>query len=283
MSAHSQPTSTTVKKITAPMIRSKKGKEKIACLTAYDYPMARWCDEAGVDVILVGDSLANIIYGESTTLPITMDIMLAHTRAVSRAVKRALVVADMPFLSYQVSKEEAVRNAGRFLKESGAEAIKLEGGMEMEETISAIVRAGIPVMAHIGLTPQSVHAMGGYKMHGKTPSEREVLMENALAVERAGAFSVVLECVEATLAAEITQALSIPTIGIGSGPNSGSASIDGQILVTHDLLGLTEGRTPKFVEPTGAFRAPLVEAIATYVERTKNIDYTPDLSGTQNV
>ncbi len=258
-----------LKKVTVPQIRAKKGKEKIACLTAYDYPMARWCDEAGVDLILVGDSLANVIYGETTTLPVTMEIMLAHTRAVSRGAKRALVVADLPFLSYQISKEEAIRNAGRFLKESGAEAIKLEGGLEMEETIAAIVRAGIPVMAHIGLTPQSVHALGGFKIQGKTPSERDVILENARAVERAGAFSVVLECVESALSLEVTRTLSIPTIGIGAGPNSGQDSADGQILVTHDLLGLTEGKAPKFVEPTGQFRAPLIEAIQAYVTRTK--------------
>jgi 3-methyl-2-oxobutanoate hydroxymethyltransferase len=258
-----------IKKVTTKTIRAKKGKEKIACLTAYDYPMARYCEDAGVDVVLVGDSLGNVIHGEPSTLPVTMDMMLLHTRAVARAVKRSLLVADLPFLSYHASAEQAVMNAGRFLKESYAEAVKLEGGLEMEPIIAAIVRAGIPVMAHIGLTPQSVHAMGGYRMHGKTPSEREVLIENAKAVERAGAFSVVLECIEENVAREITELLKIPTIGIGSGN-----ATDGQILVTHDLLGLTVGpdgtsKVPSFVAQTGQFRAPITEAIKTYVLRTK--------------
>ena len=260
---------TELKKITTKTLRAKKGKEKIACLTAYDYPMARYCEDAGVDVVLVGDSLGNVIYGEPSTLPVTMEMMILHTRAVSRALKRALLVADLPFLSYHASPEQAVMNAGRFLKEAYAEAVKLEGGIEMESIIAALVRAGIPVMAHIGLTPQSIHAMGGYRMHGKTPSEREVLIENAKAVERAGAFSVVLECVEESVALEITKLLSIPTIGIGAGH-----STDGQILVTHDLLGLTVGqdgtsRVPSFVAQTGQFRAPITDAIKTYVTRTK--------------
>jgi len=257
---------TATKKVTTRSLRLKKGKEKIACLTAYDYPMASWCEAAGVDVILVGDSLGNVIYGEPSTLPVTMDMMVLHTRAVSRAMKRALLVADMPFLSYQTSIEDAVRNAGRLLKESYAEAVKLEGGLEMESTIAAITRAGIPVMAHIGLTPQSVHAMGGYRTHGKTPSERDVLIENAKAVERAGAFAVVLECIEENVAREITELLSIPTIGIGAGN-----ATDGQILVTHDMLGLTAGgKVPNFVNPTGNFAAPITDAIRTYVNRTKH-------------
>jgi 3-methyl-2-oxobutanoate hydroxymethyltransferase len=258
-----------LKKITTKTIRARKGHEKIVCLTAYDYPMARYCEDAGVEVVLVGDSLGNVIYGEPSTLPVTMEMMLLHTRAVARAVKRALLVADLPFLSYHGSPEQAVMNAGRFLKESYAEAVKLEGGLEMEQTIAAIVRAGIPVMAHIGLTPQSVHAMGGYRMHGKTPSEREVLIENAKAVERAGAFSVVLECIEESVAKEITALLKIPTIGIGSGN-----ATDGQILVTHDLLGLTVGpdgtsRVPSFVVQTGQFRAPITDALKMYVNRTQ--------------
>jgi 3-methyl-2-oxobutanoate hydroxymethyltransferase len=252
------------KTITAVEIRTLKGKRAIACLTAYDYATARWCSEAQVDVLLVGDSLANVVYGESSTLPVTMDTMIGHSRAVSKGAGQCLVVGDLPFLSYQVSIEDAIRNAGRFLKEGGAHAVKLEGGLEMENTIAAIVRTGIPVMAHIGLTPQSIHAMGGYKMHGKTAAERDVLLANAQAVTRAGAFAVVLECVEESLAAEITASISIPTIGIGSGNGC-----DGQILVTQDLLGLTEGRVPKFVNPTGAFRAPIVEAIRAYVQRTQ--------------
>jgi 3-methyl-2-oxobutanoate hydroxymethyltransferase len=254
-----------VKKITAPEIKTRKGREKIACLTAYDYHTARWCDEAGLDVLLVGDSLANVVYGHQSTLPVTMDTMLAHCKAVSLGAGHCLVVGDLPFLSYQVSTSDAVKNAGRFLKEAGAGAVKLEGGVEMESTISAITRAGIPVMAHIGLTPQSIHAMGGYFIHGKTDHEREVLLESAKAVTRAGAFAVVLECVEEKLAKEITASIGIPTIGIGSGKQC-----DGQILVTHDLLGLTEGRVPSFVEPLASLREPIVDALKKYVERTRS-------------
>ena len=196
-----------------------------------------------------------------------MDDMLRHTRAVSKAATRALVVGDMPFMSYQVSIEEAVRNAGRFLKEAGAHAVKLEGGTEMADTIRAITRAGIPVMALIGLTPQSIQALGNYRMHGKSEVEQEYLLQSAAAVAEAGAFSVVLECVVPTLATRITKVIAIPTIGIGSG--SGAATCDGQVLVTQDLLGLTAGRTPSFVQAEARLRDELQAAVARYFVRTK--------------
>ncbi len=257
----------TRKRVTAPSVKAMKGVEQIAMLTAYDYPTAFFLDECGVDVLLVGDSLAMVVYGEPNTLSITMDDMLRHTRAVSKAATRALVVGDMPFMSYQVSIEEAVRNAGRFLKEAGAHAVKLEGGTEMADTIRAITRAGIPVMAHIGLTPQSIQALGNYRMHGKSEVEQEYLLQSAAAVAEAGAFSVVLECVVPTLATRITKVIAIPTIGIGSG--SGAATCDGQVLVTQDLLGLTAGRTPSFVQAEARLRDELQAAVARYVVRTK--------------
>lgn len=252
------------KPVTVPWIQSQKGKSKLTMLTAYDYPTASILDEAGVDMLLVGDSLATVIYGEPNTLSVTMEDMLRHTKAVARAAKRALVIGDMPFMSYQVSREQAVTNAGRFIKEAQAQAVKLEGGTEMCDVIAAITRAGIPVCAHIGLTPQSINAMGGYRMHGKTSAERTYLLESAKAVAEAGAFAVVLECVEAGLAAEITAAIEIPTVGIGA-----SDACDAQVLVVHDLVGLTAGRVPKFVTPTAALRAPFVEAARAFVERTK--------------
>jgi 3-methyl-2-oxobutanoate hydroxymethyltransferase len=198
-----------------------------------------------------------------------MDDMLRHTRAVSRGTTRALVIGDMPFMSYQVSAIEAVRNAGRFLKEAGAHAVKLEGGLEMADTIRAICRAGIPVMAHIGLTPQSIQAMGGYRMHGKSDAEQDYLVQSAHAVADAGAFAVVLECVVPELAQRITKAVSIPTIGIGSGTVG-----DGQVLVTQDLLGLTAGRTPSFVQPEARLSEELRAGVARYVARTKGVGTT---------
>lgn len=255
----------TTKPVTVPWIRSQKGKEKFTMLTAYDYPTAVLLDEAGIDVLLVGDSVATVIYGEPNTLGVTMEDMLRHTKAVARGARRALVVGDMPFMSYQVSIEQAVANAGRFLKEAGAQAVKLEGGTEMADTIRAITRAGIPVCAHIGLTPQAVNAMGGYRMHGKSEDERRYLVESAHAVAQAGAFSVVLECVEPQLAAEITREIAIPTIGIGSG-----IECDAQVLVTHDLVGLTAGHVPKFVAPLASLKSPLKEAAQNYIKRTKS-------------
>ena len=255
----------TTKAVTVPWIRSQKGKEKLTMLTAYDYPTALVLDEAGIDMLLVGDSVATVMYGEPNTLSVTMDDMIRHTRAVTRAAKRALVIGDLPFMSYQVSRELAVMNAGRFLKEAGAQAVKLEGGTEMADTIRAITVAGIPVCAHIGLTPQSINAMGTYRMHGKTNEERQYLLDSAYAVAAAGAFAVVLECVDATLAAEITRAIKIPTVGIGAGN-----ACDAQVLVINDLVGLTAGRVPKFVSPLANLKDPLKEAVQAYIARTKS-------------
>jgi len=217
----------------------KKRGEAIVMITAYDYPSARLVDEA-VDLILVGDTLGMVVLGYETTVPVTMDEMLHHVKAVARGAKRSLVVADMPFMSYQTSPEEALRNAGRFLKEAGAQAVKLEGGVDMADTVRTITAAGIPVMGHIGLTPQSVHQFGGWKVQGKTAQTAIKLMHDALALERAGAFAVVLELVPAPLAALIGKRLRVPTIGIGAG-----AGCDGQVQVYHDILGLFEDFVPK--------------------------------------
>jgi 3-methyl-2-oxobutanoate hydroxymethyltransferase len=236
-------------KITVPELLQRKASaaaspenfKKIVCLTAYDYPTARLLDEAGVDVILVGDSLAMVVLGHDSTLPVTIDEMLHHARAVRRGTKRALVVADMPFGSYHSDTAESLRNAVRFVKEAGAEAVKVEGGERRLELIARLTEAEIPVMGHIGLTPQSVNALGGYRVQGKTVDSAEQLLRDARAVEAAGAFAVVLEAVPRELATQITRELRIPTIGIGAGPDC-----DGQILVVHDLLGLTFEQTPKF-------------------------------------
>jgi 3-methyl-2-oxobutanoate hydroxymethyltransferase len=217
----------------------KEKGEKIVALTAYDYPMARLVDASGVHMILVGDSLGMVVQGHTSTLPVTMDEMIYHTKIVSRAASHALVVGDMPFMSYQTGLETAVANAGRFIKEAGASAVKLEGGASVCGVIQAITHAGISVQAHIGLTPQSVHQMGGYRVQ----RDEDRLLADALEVEAAGAFSVVLEGIPAHIAETITQQLKIPTIGIGAGP-----SCDGQILVIHDLLGLTDRHVPKFVK-----------------------------------
>jgi len=242
----------------------KAEKKKITMLTSYDYPFTRILDEAGVDVILVGDSAGNVIAGYANTLPVTMEEMLYHTRAVSRGCKRALLVGDMPFMSYQTSLEEAKRNAGRFLKEAGAEAVKLEGGANMAEVIRAIVEIDIPVMAHIGLTPQSIHRMGGYRVQGRDEMQRKQLMADARAVQEAGAFSVVLECVPASLAREITRELTIPTIGIGAG-----LDCDGQVLVIHDLLGLLGDFRPKFVKRYVNLQEIISRAVGEYLEEVR--------------
>lgn len=235
-------------KVTVPGLLQRKSaatlssqKQKITCLTAYDYPTSRLLDEAGVDVLLVGDSLAMVVLGHESTLPVTIDEMLHHTRAVRRGTKRALVVADMPYGTYHGDVAESVRNAVRFVKEGGAEAVKIEGGERRLELISRLTEAEIPVMGHVGLTPQSVNALGGYKVQGKTQNAAEQVLRDARAVEAAGAFAVVLEALPRELAAQITADLRIPTIGIGAGPDC-----DGQILVVHDMLGLTFGPAPKF-------------------------------------
>ncbi|GBD27318.1 3-methyl-2-oxobutanoate hydroxymethyltransferase [bacterium HR30] len=252
-------------KITVPEIRARKGSGlPIVALTAYDYPFARLVDQVGVDVILVGDSLGMVVQGLDTTLPVTLEEIVYHSRMVARACRHALLVADLPFGSYQVSPRSAVANAARLLKEGGAEAVKLEGGIHMARTIRALAEVDIPVMGHIGLTPQSVHRMGGHKVQGRRPAEQERLLEDALAVEEAGAFAVVLEGIPRELAAEITAQLTIPTIGIGAGPDC-----DGQILVLHDVLGLTEGRSPKFAKRYAALRETVVAALQSYVNEVR--------------
>jgi len=234
-------------------------KKKITCLTAYDYPTARLMDEAGVDVVLVGDSVAMVALGYESTLPLTMEESLHHTKAVRRGVQRALVVADMPFGSYQGDVNEALKNAVRFVKEAGAEAVKVEGGERRLEVIARLTEAEIPVMGHVGLTPQSVNAMGGYRVQGKTAGGAEQLLRDARAVEAAGAFSIVLEGIPRELAAEITKSVRIPTIGIGAGPDC-----DGQILVLHDLLGLTFQEPPKFARRYANVGEVISQAVREY-------------------
>ena len=249
------------KKVTALTLRKKKAQgEIVTMLTAYDYPTAQAIDTAGLDVILVGDSLGMVVLGYPNTLPVTMDEMLHHCRAVARGARTALLIGDMPFMSYQVSLEEAVRNAGRFLQEGGMDGVKLEGGRERCEAIQLVVGAGIPVMGHIGLIPQSVNLLGGFRPQGRTASAAMRLYEDAILLEEAGCFSLVLESIPARLAESITKRLSIPTIGIGAG-----AGCDGQVLVTHDLLGLFDRFTPKFVKKYADFHGLMRQAFSQYI------------------
>jgi 3-methyl-2-oxobutanoate hydroxymethyltransferase len=249
------------KKMTTLALRQKKERgEPISMLTAYDYPTALIMDRAGVDAILVGDSLGMVVLGYENTLPVTMDEMLHHSRAVARGAKSALLVGDMPFMSYQASVEDAVRNAGRFLQQGGMDAVKLEGGRERLDAVRAIVGAGIPVMGHLGLTPQSVNVLGGFRPQGRTAAAAARLLEDARLLEEAGCFSMVLESVPARLAGLISKRLSIPTIGIGAG-----ASCDGQVLVTHDLLGLFDRFTPKFVRKYADLHGEMGRAFAAYI------------------
>jgi len=236
-------------------------RKRITCLTAYDYPSARLVDEAGVDVVLVGDSLGMVVLGYENTVPVNMEDMLHHTRAVRRGVKHALLVADMPYGSYHTGASEGVINALRLIKEGGAEAVKLEGGERRLEVISRMVEAEIPVMGHVGLTPQSVNALGGFRVQGRTADTAEQLLRDARAVEAAGAFSIVLESVPRELAAAITRELRIPTIGIGAGPDC-----DGQVLVYHDLLGLTAGPTPRFARHYAELGAEVTRAVREYCD-----------------
>jgi 3-methyl-2-oxobutanoate hydroxymethyltransferase len=259
------------KKWTTSSIRACKGKQKIACLTAADYATARLIDEAGIPLVLVGDSLAMTVLGYETTLPVTMDEMLHHTAAVVRGVRDALVVADMPFMSYQISAEQALENAGYFMKEAHAGAVKIEGGSIRINTIETLVENGIPVMGHIGLTPQSVHQMGGYKVQGKHPQEAQALIEDAQALADAGIFALVLECVPAALAAEITEKVSVPTIGIGAG-----AGCDGQILVTHDMLGLHSDLTPSFAKRYAELGSQMSKAFAEYRDEVTDGKFPTD-------
>ena len=250
------------KKVTTLTFRQKKERgEPITMLTAYDYPTALAMDQAGIDAILVGDSLAMVVLGYENTLPVTMEEMLHHSRAVARGAKSALLIGDMPFMSYQVSVEEATRNAGRFLQQGGMDAVKLEGGRERAEAVRCITSAGIPVMGHIGLTPQSINQLGGFRAQGKTALAARRLVEDALILEEAGCFSLVLESVPARLADLISKKVSIPTIGIGAG-----VGCDGQVLVTHDLLGLFERFTPKFVKKYADFHHEMQRAFTDYIE-----------------
>jgi 3-methyl-2-oxobutanoate hydroxymethyltransferase len=241
----------------------KGGGEKIVMITAYDAVFSRIFDEAGVDILLVGDSLGQVVLGLADTLGVTMEDMERHTSAVGRGRKRAFLVADMPFLSFQTGPGEAIRNAGRLLQ-AGAEAVKLEGGRNVEATIRAIASCDIPVMAHVGLTPQSIHRMGGYRVQGKEAARRQRLVDDALAVQEAGAFSVVLEGMPASLAGEITERLAIPTIGIGAGPRC-----DGQVLVMQDLLGLLDDFRPRFVKRFGELKKPVQDAVRAYAEEVR--------------
>ncbi|HEX8618567.1 MAG TPA: 3-methyl-2-oxobutanoate hydroxymethyltransferase [Thermoanaerobaculia bacterium] len=248
------------KKVTVPAIRAMKSKSRIGMLTAYDYPSAKAADGAGADILLVGDSLGMVVLGYSDTLSVTVDDMLHHTRAVVRGTKSALIVGDMPYLSYHVSVEESVRNAGRFVQ-AGAHAVKVEGAKPGRiRTIEAILEAEIPVMGHIGLTPQSVNALGGFKLQGKNADDARRMIDDAHALERAGCFSIVLECVPSELAAMITEQLTIPTIGIGAGP-----SCDGQVLVFHDVLGIYDGHTAKFVRQYAHLAQDMQTALAAYL------------------
>lgn len=254
-----------VNKITTTVVRNmKKNGEKITMLTAYDYSTARVVDDAGIDMILVGDSLGMVMLGYDSTVPVTMEDMIHHTKAVTRGTSRAMVIGDMPFMSYQADVNDAVINAGRLLKEAGAQGIKLEGGREVAEVVKRIAGAGIPVMGHLGLTPQSVHQLGGYKVQGKNRDVAQKILEDAKILEDSGAFSLVLECVPADLAKEITSSLAIPTIGIGAGVHC-----DGQVLVVNDMLGMFDKFMPKFVKKYTDLSTAMKEAIGSYIDEVK--------------
>lgn len=261
-----------VSKITVPLILEQKLRgERITCLTAYDYPTARLVDEAGVEMVLVGDSLAQVVLGYDSTVPVTVDEMLHHVKAVRRAVRRALLVGDLPYGSYQLGSQQALESAIRFIKEGGAEAVKLEGGRNLAGLLRKLVEAQIPVMGHIGLTPQSIHALGGYRVQGKTVDSASELMADAEALEEAGAFAVVLEGIPRELAALITRRLRIPTIGIGAGPDC-----DGQVLVLHDLIGFSYHRPAKFVRSYANVRETLHRALTGFVADVKQGSYPDD-------
>jgi 3-methyl-2-oxobutanoate hydroxymethyltransferase len=254
------------KKVTAiTLLEMKRRGEKISMLTAYDYCTALLMDQSEIDVLLVGDSLGMVVMGEDNTLPVTMDEMIHHTRAAARGVKRALLIGDMPYMSYQVSPEQAAENAGRFVKEGKAEAIKLEGGAEFVPHIKAILRCGVPVMGHLGLTPQSVHRLGGFKVQGRTDEAAARLVEEAKMLEDAGVFSILLEAVPAEVGAKVTGALTVPTIGIGAGPGC-----DGQVLIFHDLVGLFERFVPKFVKKDAELAPVMRDAFQQFREEVKS-------------
>ncbi len=248
-------------------VEIKKRKQtgpRLTMLTAYDYSFAGIIDAMGIDMILVGDSLGMVMLGYDSTVPVTLEEMLHHCKAVNRAVKKAMVIGDMPFMSYQISEDDALRNAGRFLKEAGCDAVKLEGGTSVSPVIKKIVSAGIPVMGHVGLTPQTASSLGGFKVQGRDMKEAERIFEDALSVADAGAFSLVLECVPTELAGLITESIDIPTIGIGAGPKC-----DGQVLVTHDMLGLFEKFTPSFVKKYCNLAPQIKEALSNYKEQVE--------------
>ncbi|NBP63600.1 MAG: 3-methyl-2-oxobutanoate hydroxymethyltransferase [Bacteroidetes bacterium] len=255
---HSSP----IRRVTTRSVQEmKKQGKRISCLTAYDALIARILDEAGIDVILVGDSLGNIVQGHETTIPVTLDDIIYHTKAVVRGVQRALVIADMPFMSYQVSPEEAFRNAGRLMKEAGASAVKIEGGHRVCEAVRRMTEAGIPVMAHLGLTPQSINQFGSYRPRGQNQQEAEEMLKDAKELEKAGAFALVLEKIPMNLAQEITKSLTIPTIGIGAGPHC-----DGQILVYTDMIGLTIDFSPRFVRRYDNLHQRVNDSVSRYIQ-----------------
>jgi 3-methyl-2-oxobutanoate hydroxymethyltransferase len=256
-------------KVSAPSLRSSKARgERLVCLTAYDYPTARLIDEAGIDVILVGDSLGNVVLGYGNTVPVTLEEILIHLKAVRRAVQRALLVADMPYGSFHVGEDEAVKNALRLVKEGGAEAIKLEGGDKRVPLVKRLVDEEISVMGHIGLTPQSINQLGAYRVQGKTPKAAQQLIDDAKALEDAGAFAVVLEVVPREIARIITESISIPTIGIGAGSHC-----DIQVLVLHDMLGLSFGKTARFVRPYANLGEIITDAVSRYADDVRNGTY----------
>jgi 3-methyl-2-oxobutanoate hydroxymethyltransferase len=259
-------------RVTISQIKAMKQKgEKITMLTAYDYTTAKIVDEVGVPMILVGDSLGMVVLGYDSTIPVTLEVMLHHTKAVVRGAKNALVVGDMPFMTYQVSPEEAIRNAGRFLQETGCQAVKLEGGVTMAETVKKIVDRGVPVMGHLGLTPQSINQLGGHKIQGKTQESASRLLEDAIAIDQAGAFAVVLETVPAPLAAYISKKISIPTIGIGAG-----VGCDGQVQVINDILGSYTDFVPKHAKQYAKIANIMAEAISQYHNDVKNGKFPTD-------
>lgn len=249
-------------------LNKKAARQKITMLTAYDATMASLLDRAGIDALLVGDSLGMVIMGQETTIPVTLDVMIHHTRAVAHGARRALVIADLPFLTYQVSVQDAMRNAARLIQEGGAAAVKIEGGMPVAETVRRITEAGIPVMGHIGLTPQAVHQLGGFRAVGSTEQEAARLLEDAQAIELAGAFGIVLECIPPEVAAGITAKLRIPTIGIGAGPHC-----DGQVLVSYDAFGLFDALTPRFVKQYAALGEQMAAAARQYIADVEQGDF----------
>lgn len=257
-----------VKITTQTVVEMKQKGEKISMLTAYDFTMARILDTAGIDVLLVGDSASNVMAGNETTVPITLDHMIYHTQCVVRGVDRALVIADMPFMSYQVTPKEALTNAGRLMKEAGAHAVKLEGGAAITETVKKIVDAGIPVMGHLGLTPQSIYQFGTYQVRAKEEAEAEKLLEDAHKLQEAGAFGLVLEKIPSGLAAKVTHSLGIPTIGIGAGN-----ACDGQVLVVHDMLGMNKNFSPRFLRRYADLESIMSEAVKQYVSDVKSLDF----------